>query len=51
MKNIIAFFKKIIEFILNMLSGKREYEPVFITFDGDELITLDEKHFLTKGER
>ena len=51
MKNIIAFFKKIIEFILNMLSGNQKYEPVFITFDGDELITLDGKHFLIKGEK
>jgi hypothetical protein len=51
MKNIIAFFKKIIEFILNILCSKQEYEPVFITFDGDELITSDEKIFLIKGEK
>jgi hypothetical protein len=49
MKNIIAFFRKIIELILKMLFDKKETS--LITSDGDELITLDEKIFLIKEEK
>lgn len=45
--NIIAFFKKIIEFVLKMLF---ERMTRFNTFDGDEFITSDNKIFLIKGE-
>lgn len=48
MGNVIAFFKKIIEFVLNILFNK---QTKFNTFDGDELITLNEKTFLVKGEK
>lgn len=51
MGNIVAFFKQIIEFILKTLFNKKVYEPIFITFDGDELITLDGKTFLIKGAK
>lgn len=45
MKHIIAFFKKIIEFILKIwLDNKTNFN----TFDGDELITSDGKTFLIK---
>ena len=47
MGNIIAFFKRIIEFVLKILFSKG---TKFNTFDGDELITLDGKTFLIKGE-
>lgn len=47
MGNIIAFFKRIIEFVLKILFGKK---TTFNTFDGNELITLDGKTFLIKGE-
>ena len=49
MRNIIAFFKRIIEVILKILFGK--YEPNFVAFDGDGLITLDGKTFLVKEEK
>ena len=48
MENIIAFFKKIIELILKILF---ERKTKLNTFDGDELITSDEKIFLIKEER
>ena len=48
MGNIIAFFKRIIEVVLKILFSK---EIKFNTFDGDELITLDEKTFLIKGAK
>jgi hypothetical protein len=47
MGNVIAFFKRIIEFVLKMLFGKK---TTFNTFDGNELITSDTKIFLIKGE-
>jgi hypothetical protein len=49
MKNIIAFFRKIIELILKMLFDKKETS--LITSDGNELITSDEKIFLIKEEK
>ena len=51
MKNIIDFFKRIIESVLKILFGNETKEIKFNTFNGDELITLNEKTFLVKGEK
>lgn len=46
--NIITIFKKFIEFILKLLFDKDKNETNFITFNGDELITLNDKLFLVR---